>query len=76
MSRNNRNVETCCAKSLTGLKLYVTSADIVANGRHMLGPSMLRPFARALRETKFSEEEIKDHQNIPRYHKIFIGRGE
>ena len=28
-SQNNRNVWTCCAKSLTGFKLYATSANIV-----------------------------------------------
>ena len=28
-SKNNRNVATCCAKSLTGFKLYATSANIV-----------------------------------------------
>ena len=28
-SQNNRNVGTCCAKSLTGFKLYTTSANIV-----------------------------------------------
>ena len=28
-SRNNGNVGTCCAKSLTGFKLFATSANIV-----------------------------------------------
>ena len=27
LSQNNRNVWTCCAKSLTGFKLYATSAN-------------------------------------------------
>ena len=28
-SKNNRNFGTCCAKSLTGFKLYAISANIV-----------------------------------------------
>ena len=60
----NRNVGTCCAKSLTGFKLYATSANIVvvpckrtqqvttlivgSNNVACCWPTMLRPFAWAL----------------------------
>ena len=48
-SQNNRNVGTCCAKSLTGFKLYAASANIelVAPCKRtqqvttLLGPTML-----------------------------------
>ena len=54
-SRNNKNVGTCCAKSLTGFKPYATSANkcqqvpptllwFHANRRNMLGPAMLRVY--------------------------------
>ena len=55
-SQNNRNVGTCCAKSLTGFKLYATSANIVVvpckrtqQVTTLLGATLLRPFAWGLR---------------------------
>ena len=51
-SQNNRNVGTCCAKSLINFTLYATSANIVVvpckrtqQVTTLLGPTMLRPFA-------------------------------
>ena len=44
-SQNNRNVGTCCAKSLTGFKLYATSANIIVvscKRTQNAEPSMLR----------------------------------
>ena len=40
--QNNWNVGTYCAKSLTGFKLYATSANIVVVPCNMLGLTMLR----------------------------------
>ena len=46
-SQNNRNVGTCWAKSLTGFKLYATSANIVVPCKRtqqvttLLGPTVL-----------------------------------
>ena len=64
-SQNNRNVRTCWAKSLTGFKLYATSANkcqhccgsmqTEATSHNIVGPIMLGivgqmgPFARAFR---------------------------
>ena len=48
-SQNNRYVGTCCAKSLTAVSNCTQQVPAVfwfhANGRNMLGPTMLRRFA-------------------------------
>ena len=48
-SHNNKNIGTCCTKSLTGFKLYATSANIVVvpckrtyQVATLFGPTMLR----------------------------------
>ena len=54
--RNSRNVGTCWLWSLTSFKFHPTTSNKsqqhttwCANARNMLGPTMLRAFARALR---------------------------
>ena len=68
--QNNRNVGTCSGKSLTGFKLYATSANIAVvpckrtqQVTTLLGPTMLgvvgqhvlRPFAWAFREVEVTD---------------------
>ena len=68
-SQNNRNVGTCCAKSLTVFKLYPSNANIFVvprkrtqhighNNVACCWPTILRPFALALTAFTFYKKNI------------------